>query len=136
MRAAIGLLCVALTAVAGCAASTPRAAAETAESPVPSVDVLANGRAACQAVKKSSDTYGAGILELSGDRLTRRTQQWSAAISKAARGADDATLRTALGSLADVVRAWSVRPPDRTKVRGLQHDLDVACRPFLTGASS
>jgi hypothetical protein len=136
MRPQIGLLFVALTAVAGCAASTPSAAAgTTGESPVPSLDVLANGRAACQTVSTTSNNNVKDILQLSGDRLGQRTQVWAAAITKAARGADDMTLRTALLGLADVVRGWALRPPDRSGVRGFQHDLQVACRPYLTSAS-
>ncbi|MEN3309777.1 MAG: hypothetical protein V7603_5979 [Micromonosporaceae bacterium] len=135
MRAQIGLLLVALTAAAGCAASTPSAAADTTDSPIPATDVRANGRAACVAVRKVTDTYAGDILGFSGERLTTRTQQWSAAIGRAARGADDTVLRTALLSLADVVRGWAVRPPDRTKIRGFQNDLEVACRPFLTNSS-
>jgi hypothetical protein len=139
MRARIGLLFVALTATAGCAAGTPSAAAgTTGEGHVPSIDVLANGRIACQAVKKTSDAYVKDVLQLSGEQLGQRTQVWSAAITRAARGANDDTLRTALQGLADVVRGWAVRPPDRTGVRGFQHDLDMACRSYLTtsGASA
>jgi hypothetical protein len=136
MRARIGLLLVALTAMAGCATGTPSASAATGDSSTPSVDVLANGRASCQAVRKVTDANAGDILVVSGQRLVQRTKEWSAEISRAARVTQDTTLRTALLSLADVVRGWAVRPPDRTGVRGFQNDLQVACRPFLTAASS
>lgn len=135
MRAALALWLVALTAAGGCAAGAS-SVANAADSPTPTVDVRANGRAACLAVRKASDEYGNDILALSGAQLQLKTREWSDQIGRAARGADDMTLRSTLLSLADVVRAWADRPPDNTSVRGFRNDLDVACRPYLAAAPS
>src|SRR5262245_7102265 len=134
MRAQIGLSLAVVTLV-GCSVGTPSKASETG-SRVPSVDARANGRTACLAVQKAAVGYGTDILNLSGSELTAKTKEWSSQISRTARNVNDTMLRTALLSLADVVRGWATRPPDRTAVRGFQYDLNVACHPYLTAASS
>jgi hypothetical protein len=128
MRAHIGLVLVTMTAVAGCGSAPSH---NSGRNSAPPAD-RANGRAACLAVQKATDTYGTDILSVSDEERTGKTQAWSGAISKAARGVDDTRLRATLLSLADVVRGWAVRPPDRTAVRGFQNDLGVACHPYLS----
>jgi hypothetical protein len=133
MRAALGLWLVVLAA-AGCtsgSASPP----DPPGTHRPSAEVQANGRTACLAVRKASTTYSAGILSASNGQLTAKTRQWSTAISKAARDVMDTTLRIQLLSLADVVRTWADRPPDKAAMSGFQNDMQSACRPFLNSVS-
>ena len=133
MRPALGLWLVALAIMAGCA-STPSNASTGSQGPSASVASVAKARAACVSVRKVRQQYGSTILSDSPAQVRVNARTWSDAISRAARGVADETLRTALLGLADVVRAWADRPPDRSALRGYQNDLDVACRPYLSAS--
>jgi hypothetical protein len=136
VRLALHALWIAtLVLTVGCSpgAATPPGAGD---GPTPSVDILANGRKACQTVQSSVDTYGIQIIAASDKARPAMAQKWSGTINAAAHDVDDSTLRIALLGLADVVRGWAVRPPDRSGVNGLRHDLTVACRPYLNDNAS
>jgi hypothetical protein len=132
MRAAIALSLGILATVAGCTSGTPPPNSNLGTSA--SVDAFANGRSACRAIQKANDKYGRDIVTAGNEDVIRRSQLWSAENSKAAQTVQDAKLRATLFGLADVVRAWGKRAPDRTAWRGYQNDFDVACHQYLTNS--
>ncbi len=142
MRARLSSLLVVLVAtggvaLAGCAASAHSGTANnTGGDPMSTSDSRANGRTVCQAVRKTSDHYLASIFDVSGDRLASQTHDWAGSLSQDARDARDSSLQTALLGLADVVRGWGSRPPDKAAVVGFQNDMDVACQPYLSDSAS
>jgi len=136
MRAPVALLLFVLLAVAGCATTTSPVSADPGTAATsPTVDVRENGRSACLAVRKVADVLSANVLSMNNGQLAAKAPGWAGTISQAGRGAADPTLQTSLLSLADVVRGWATRAPDRTSLRGFQNDLQVACRPYLSGSS-
>jgi hypothetical protein len=138
MRGRIALSVPALVSVAvlasGCAASTATSGTTDGGRPSASstVNVSANGKLACNAVRQATDRYSSSMDTATDSSRPGIAQAWAAEIGKAAQDATDSSLQAALLSLADVVRAWAARAPSKVAVTGYNNDLNVACRPYAT----